>query len=420
MAVFIRIPYLQFMSRAGCFLGFLILFSSCQPAKQENLAAFEVFCEMVANDAKPIALHYPMDSTEMDAHWAVFEKAAEKWGVSLYREAAFPRSLLFPDPVGDGQHVTLIFNPPRLKQYLQWKTDQLASDPGNRELQEALARRLGRLLGYGTGGINRLLAKNSGYRSLSSFEVTQQITHLYYEDPEEAMAFYGHALGLPKDGIHRFRISADALIEIHPLDSVHPAGQPKSTAIALLTDQLPQWYGYIQSRNIPVKYPYKKREGGPHDGFVALDPGGYLLEFEQFKQHPENERLMALLAEAPRTETKIDSLYFFGSITWTYHKDLLRMQEFYGEILGYPLVADQGWTKIYQTSPTGFVGLVDERRGMEDYADEKAVELEWRVQDLKGLTTYATDSWKGYIKASQSLTGPEGYRYRISKKSPKD
>jgi catechol 2,3-dioxygenase-like lactoylglutathione lyase family enzyme len=408
------------MTRASCLVGFLILFSSCQPAKQEDSAAFEVFCEMVANDAKPISLHHPMDSSEVDTYWPVYEKLAKKWGVSLYRETAFPNSLLFPEPVQDGQHVVLIYNPPRLRQYLQWKADQLAAALDDRELQEALARRLGRLLGYSYEGINRLLAKNSGYRSLASFGVTEQITHLYYEIPGEAIAFYEAVLGLPKEGANRFRIGADALIEIHPFDSVHPAGQPKSTAIALLTNQLPEWYAHVKSQNIPVKYAYKQREGGPHDGFVALDPGGYLLEFEQFKQHPENEYLMALLAEAPRTKTGIDSLYFFGSITWTYHKDLSRMQQFYEETLGYPLVADQGWTKIYRTSPTGFIGLVDERRGMEDYADQKAVELEWRVQDLQGLAAYASDSWSGYDKATLSLTGPEGYRYRISHETSQD
>ncbi|MFZ9003107.1 MAG: VOC family protein [Robiginitalea sp.] len=420
MAVLIRIPYLQIMTRASYFVGFLILFSSCQPAKQEDSATFEVFCEMVASDAKPISLHHPMDSSYVDTYWPVYEKRAKKWGVSLYRETAFPNSLLFPEPVKDGQHVVLIYLPPRLQQYLQWKTDQLAADPADRGQQEALARRLGRLLGYGHEGVNRLLEKNSGYRSLASFGVSEQITHLYYEIPGEAIAFYEGVLGLPKEGANRFRIGADALIEIHPFGADHPSGQPKSTAIALLTDQLPEWYAYIQSKNIPVKYPYRRREGGPHDGFVALDPGGYLLEFEAFKQHPENERLMAVLAEAPRTKTGTDGLYFFGSITWTYHKDLSGMQQFYEETLGYPLVADQGWTKIYRTSPTGFIGLVDERRGMEDYADQKAVELEWRVQDLQGLAAHASDSWSGYDKATLSLTGPEGYRYRISEKTSED
>ena len=401
------------MTRSFYLFGIFILFSSCQPGKNKALPAFEVFCEMVANDAKPIALQHPMDSSEVDAHWAAFEKVAASWGVQIYREDAFPASALFPKPVKDGQHVVLIYKPPRLRQYLQWKADQLGAAPEDRRSQEALARRLGRLLGYGPGGINQLLEKNSGYRTVSSFGVATQTTHLYYENPEEASAFYEKILGLPMEGENRFRIGADALIEIHAFDAHHPPGQPKSTAIALLTDMLPEWYAHIQSKNIPVKYTYKPREGGPHDGFVALDPGGYLLEFEEFKQHPENERLMAVLSEAPRVMTNTENLYFFGSITWTYHKDLLLMQQYYEEVLGYPLVADQGWTKIYQTSPTGFVGLVDERRGMENYADDKAVELEWGVRDLQGLADHAP-SWSTYEPTTGDLTGPEGYRYRLS------
>ncbi|MDX1332388.1 MAG: hypothetical protein R3252_05100, partial [Robiginitalea sp.] len=253
------------MTRSFYLFGIFILFSSCQPGKNKALPAFEVFCEMVANDAKPIALQHPMDSSEVDAHWAAFEKVAASWGVQIYREDAFPASALFPKPVKDGQHVVLIYKPPRLRQYLQWKADQLGAAPEDRRSQEALARRLGRLLGYGPGGINQLLEKNSGHRTVSSFGVATQTTHLYYENPEEAIAFYEKILGLPMEGENRFRIGADALIEIHAFDAHHPPGQPKSTAIALLTDVLPQWYDHIQSKNIPVKYTYKPREGGPHD-----------------------------------------------------------------------------------------------------------------------------------------------------------
>ena len=403
------------MVKARYFIGILVLLAACQPQKKESLAVFEVFCEMVANDAKPIALNHPMDPVAVDSHWEDFEKAASQWGVELYREKDFPASALFPEPVTSGQHVVIIHKGTRLRQYLQWKKDQLAAAPQDKELQENLARRLGRLLGYGHEGINGLLAKNSGYRSLASFGVRKQITHLYYEKPEEAIAFYEGILGLYKEGGNRFLIGADAGIEIHPFDADHPAGQPKSTAIALLTDKLPQWYAHVQANNIPVKYPYDPKEGGPHDGFVALDPGGYLLEFEEFKQHPENEPLMAVLEGAPRVKTTFQDLYFFGSITWTYHKDLLGMQRFYEETLGYPLVADQGWTKIYRTSPAGFIGLVDERRGMQDYADKKAVELEWQLRDLEGLTGYATDSWSTYNEDTQCLAGPEGYLYRLSR-----
>jgi catechol 2,3-dioxygenase-like lactoylglutathione lyase family enzyme len=307
--------------------------------------------------------------------------------------------------------VVIIYKGDRLTQYEQWKADQEASDTADPSASKALARRLGRLLGYSPQGINNLLMKNTDYRTFASFGVTRQVTHLYYEKPEAALAFYEQTLGLPQIGKTRFQIGADAYIEIQPSDGDHPIDQPKSTAIALLTDQLPGWYAHVQAENIAVKYTYKPREGGPHDGFVAIDPGGYLLEFEQFKQHPENELFMAILDAAPRISTEVQNLNFYGSITWTYHKDLLAMQQFYEEVLGYRLVADQGWTKIYQTSPTGFIGLVDERRGMQDYADQKAVEIEWGLLDEAGFVTYAGAFWKDLGYEDRRLKGPEGYRY---------
>ena len=77
-------------------------------------------------------------------------------------------------------------------------------------------------------------------------------------------------------------------------------------------------------------------------------------------------------------------LGFNGSITWLYYKDLLQMQNFYEETIGFNLVADQGWTKIYQVSPTGFLGLVDERRGMHSFSEDKAVYVSFFLDDVEG------------------------------------
>lgn len=326
------------MQKLTNYLCFLMLgLIACQPSPKDRsiAAAFDVYCEMVANDAKPMALHYPMEKATLDEWWTEFAQIAQRHQVKLYREADFPVSLLFPARLTKNKTVVLIYKGKTLKQYQQWKTD-LQRYKGNEQSQlEALARRFGRLLGYTPQGINQLLQKNSPYRSLASFGVTQQVTHLYYENVDEAVQFYQNTLGLAKTATAQFSISEDASIVLHPLNDAHKQGQAKSTALAFLTDQLPDWYQYLQEKKVPIKYTYKPRKGGPHDGFVAIDPGGYLLEFEQFKQHPENERFMAHLAEAPRKPTSVQKLNFYASITWTYHKDLLKMQRFYEEVLGY-------------------------------------------------------------------------------------
>lgn len=396
-------------------LYFILLFvSSCQPeaGNKQALIAFEVYCEMVANDAKPIALHYPMAGKELDALWQDFGQVAQKQGVEIHREDDFPVTLLFPGEITKGKSVVLIYKPPRLKQYEQFKADLLAFKGEDQGQKEALARRFGRLLGYSPQGINELLSKNTDFQTVASFGVEGQVTHLFYEDTMEAIQFYKKTLGLKQVDSNRFQISQDAYLTVNPFDEMVGKDLPKSTAIAFLTDQLPAWYAYVQEQEVPIKYTYKPREGGPHDGFVAIDPGGYLLEFEQFKQHPENELFMAVLQDAPRIKTQIQDLNFYGSITWTYHQDLLKMQKFYEEELGYTMVADQGWTKIYQTSPSGFIGLVDERRGMEDYAKEKAVWIEWILDDWKDYAKYVEKKTGNQL--AYFFLGPERYLYLCS------
>lgn len=396
-------------------IALLLVFSSlsCTTPRPGELASFEVFCEMVSSGAKPLALSHPLEPAQADALWDEFQAMAGDYGVALFREDRFPETLLFPPRLTEGKTVILIYKANRLRQYQQWREDLRAADMSDAATSEALARRFGRLLGYTPEGINTLLAGTTGYRTLNSFGVTGQTTHLYYEDLPAARQFYANILGLQPVDSSRFQISRDAFIALHTLNETHPADQPKSTAIALLTDQLPGWYSRMQEKGVPIKYPFNPKAGGAHDGFVALDPGGYLLEFEEFKQHPENEYFMAVLAEAPRIPTAASGLNFHGAITWTYHRDLARMQQFYEEVLGFLPVADQGWTKIYQTAPFSFVGLVDECRGMEDYAEEKAVELEWQLTDPRGLDAYAMEKWGLYGYESSAFRGPEHYRYAI-------
>jgi len=393
----------------------LCILLSCSGEDKTVTTAFKVYAEMVANQAKPIAFHYPMSSNQIDIFWEDFETIAKDFEVSLYREDALPATLLFPKKDTEAKTVIIIYKGNRLIQYQQWKADVLASDTSDVKIQQNLARRLGRLLGYNPIGINSLLRKNSNFKDLAYFGITKQTTHLYYEDLIAAQLFYETTLGLPRQAENKFQLSKDGFIELHPIDSIHPAGQPKSTAIALLTDQLPQWYDYLKQKNIPIKYSYKPKSGGPHDGFVAIDPGGYLLEFEEFKQHPENELLMAILKEGSKIQTKTKGLSFFGTITWTYHKDIPIMQDFYEQVLGFELIADQGWTKIYQTAQYSFIGLVDECRGMENYAEEKAMELTWHVSKITEFEKYALDTQLPFAYSNKNFEGPENYRYTIAR-----
>ena len=66
----------------------------------------------------------------------------------------------------------------------------------------------------------------------------------------------------------------------------------------------------------------------PHDGFVAIDPEGYFLEFERFNPHPENTDLLPRLAATEALFTSIGDrpaeLGVQGTVLWLYFDELRR------------------------------------------------------------------------------------------------
>jgi catechol 2,3-dioxygenase-like lactoylglutathione lyase family enzyme len=77
------------------------------------------------------------------------------------------------------------------------------------------------------------------------------------------------------------------------------------------------------------------------------------------------------------------------AITFLYYRDLARAEAFYREILGLPLVIDQGFAKIFRLADGAHVGLVDEARGMNDWQDAKCVQLCLRVDNVDAWYAWA-------------------------------
>ncbi len=398
-------------------LGLLMLFS-CSQSNQSILGSFETFCEMVASDVKPLAFSQPMEESEFLKTENELRNIADKYKVEIELEKNLPSSYLFDNEIASNKIVLLIFKGNTYKQY-QLIKEKLKKFESLTEAEKLdWSRALGRLLGYSNIGINRLLAKNSSYRPIQHFTIESQTTHFYYKNLEIAYEFYDKVLGLKlvekSQNRFLFQISKTSYLSLNKLNELHPDDQPKSVALALLTDQLTEWNDHLIANNVEVKYSLKIREKSAHDGLVAVDPEGYLLEFEKFNMHRENEKFIPILNQATRIETKNKPLNFYGSITWTYHKDLLKMQYFYEDQVGCKLVADQGWTKIYSITQDSFIGLVDERRGMNNYTDEKAVEIQWELSNSKDGLDYLKEN-SGLIEKYENLylTGPENYFYRI-------
>jgi len=79
------------------------------------------------------------------------------------------------------------------------------------------------------------------------------------------------------------------------------------------------------------------------------------------------------------------------SIVFIYFNDVPKAMSFYEDVMGFTLAIDQGWCKIYQTSNSGYVGLVDGNRGYHKASETKPIILCFRVPNV--------DEWYVFIKA---------------------
>lgn len=123
-------------------------------------------------------------------------------------------------------------------------------------------------------------------------------------------------------------------------------------------------------------------------------------------------------AQAPAPPTAPPGRFQAG-ITWLYYRDLPAAMRFYERVMGLTLTVDQGWAKVYQVSPTSFVGLVDETRGMHRASDTKPVALAFvtdRVDDWHRWLVSQGVKVRGESKDSANLPirgfvaiDPEGY-----------
>ena len=247
-------------------------------------------------------------------------------------------------------------------------------------------------------------------------EITGNNAFFYYADLPAATRFYEETLGLPIVADYDFakilQIANTSFLTLVDAEmGMHSADEPKTVAIALVTDQLDAWYDYLTAAGVEMRYGYNPTEGSAHDGFVAVDPEGYYLEFERFNPHEENADFIPLLEKAPTLATRPD-MGFKATVLWLYYKDLSAAQRFYETHIGLDLLVDQGWAKIYQTSPTGFIGLVDQSRGMHSFTEQKGVTVSFLTADTKDLETWFAHAADGAFELRSETISTDNPRYR--------
>jgi len=78
-----------------------------------------------------------------------------------------------------------------------------------------------------------------------------------------------------------------------------------------------------------------------------------------------------------------------AAITFFYYDELKAPTEFYEHTLGFQLVDDQQWAKIYRIHGNAYLGVVDSSRGFHRSQDSSAVLLTLVVRDV--------DAWHGRL-----------------------
>lgn len=116
------------------------------------------------------------------------------------------------------------------------------------------------------------------------------------------------------------------------------------------------------------------------------------------------------------------------AITFQYYRDLPTAIAFYEDILGFTLAIDQGWSKIYRIDGQAHVGLVDEARGMQNWAEAKTSQLCLRVPDVDAWRAWAAQNdVPGLSKMFDSaelgirafvMNDPEGYQIEVQTAKP--
>jgi catechol 2,3-dioxygenase-like lactoylglutathione lyase family enzyme len=255
----------------------------------------------------------------------------------------------------------------------------------------------------------------------------------YYADVEAAWRFYTDVLGFTTAADYGFakilRVApASYLTLVDAAEGMHSAAEPKSTTLAIVTDEVEDWYEYLSDAGVAMRAELGEvAPAAAHVGFVAIDPEGYLLEFERFQEHPENARLLPVLDELDplypgrgAANTRPANLGVRATVQWLYFDETAAAIDFYARLLGAPPIVDQGWAWALPLSASGFLGIVDGTRGLHTATDDKAVTVSIVVDDIEAWYEYmqtVTDfAWRSDAIGDESgrvrvFVGydPEGY-----------
>lgn len=135
---------------------------------------------------------------------------------------------------------------------------------------------------------------------MSALSIQGNIIFTYYRDLAAAADFYANVMKLElvmDQGFAKvFKLTAHTFIGLVDGErGTHKASDTKPVIIASVTDDVEKWYEYLISKGVEIKKPLKENQTLGLRGFMALDPEGYVLEFEQFFETERNKAILDAL-----------------------------------------------------------------------------------------------------------------------------
>jgi predicted enzyme related to lactoylglutathione lyase len=114
---------------------------------------------------------------------------------------------------------------------------------------------------------------------------------------------------------------------------------------------------------------------------------------------------------------------FDSQITWLYYDDLAGACAFFEEVMGFELVVDQEWAKIYRIGASSFLGGVAGDRGFRKPQRDAPVLVTLVTQDVDGWYNYLKEKGIKILRGVEDreeiqircffFEGPGGYAFEV-------
>ena len=119
----------------------------------------------------------------------------------------------------------------------------------------------------------------------AALDIQQSITWVYTDDVDQTCLFYSDTLGLKlfRDaGVARiYRLSETSNVGVCQ-DLDWRVVEPRGSMLTLITDDVDKWYAHLKRAGVPCRSAPERIEKFGIYAFLAEDPNGYLIEFQQF------------------------------------------------------------------------------------------------------------------------------------------